>query len=152
MIREFCKRVVIVVLLMGLAGCATEGSTTKASLYARLGGKAAIQAVVSDFIDAVGADTRIQNDKVGARLEVIDINHLKALLVDQVCMAAGGPCTYTGRDMKTSHEGLGITEAEFNYVVQDLVKTLDKYQVPAQEKHELLALLGPMKNDIVEIP
>ena len=152
MTSRFCKVLVNCSLLIGFSGCTTTGPTTQTSLYDRLGGKTAIQAVVSDFIDMVGADTRIQNKKVGARLSVININELKGHLVDQVCVAAGGPCTYTGRDMKSSHKGLGITEAEFNYVVDDLVKTLDKYKVPTNEKSELLALLGPMKNDIVEIP
>ena len=148
----FSKGLVILVLLMGLGACATQEPAPKGSLYDRLGGKAAIQAVVSDFIDMVGADKRIQNEKVGARLAAIDINKLKALVYEQTCAATGGPCTYTGRDMKTSHKGLEITEAEFNYVVDDLVKTLDKYQVPGQEKNELLALLGSMKGDIVEKP
>jgi hemoglobin len=53
--------------------------------------------------------------------------------------------------MKETHKGLAITEDEFNYVVDDLIKTLDKYKVPEKEKQELLAILGPMKPDIVEV-
>ncbi len=132
--------------------CATDVSKPSTSLYERLGGKKAIEMVVSDFIDTVGGDKRIQNPRVADRLAAIDINQLKSLVVDQVCMAAGGPCTYTGRTMKEAHTNLGITTAEFNYVVDDLVKTLDKYKVPQKEQQELLALLGPMKPDIVEVP
>ncbi len=149
---NFYKLLMMLSLMVVLGGCATAELTSTPSLYDRLGGKPAIQAVVSDFVDMVGGDTRIQNEKVGAKLAAIDINQLKSHLVDQVCMASGGPCTYTGRDMKTTHKGLGITEAEFNWVVDDLVKTLDKYKVPSKEKGELLALLGPMKSDIVEVP
>jgi hemoglobin len=73
----------------------------------------------------------------------------KAKLVDQICEASGGPCKYTGKDMKTAHAGMGITDADFNALVEDLVATLDKFKVPAKEKSELLAVLGPMKKDIV---
>jgi hemoglobin len=76
---------------------------------------------------------------------------LKGHLVDQVCSATGGPCIYRGRDMKTTHAGMKISEGDFNALVQDLVAALDKFNVPAQEKGELLALLGAMKKEIVEI-
>ncbi len=121
----------------------------EATLYDRLGGMKAIEAVVNDFIDTVGSDKRITNPKVGQRLKEIDIAKLKSLVADQVCAGTGGPCEYKGRSMKESHAGLAITDAEFGYVVDDLVKTLDKYKVPEKEKGELLAILGPMKPDIV---
>ena len=142
---------VLLCILIVLSACGTTPSQTKSSLYDRLGGKKAIDMVVSDFVDTVGSDTRIQNKKVGERLAAIDVNNLKRLVSDQVCMASGGPCQYTGRDMNTTHKGLEITEAEWNYVVDDLVKTLNKYKVPDREQQELLALLGPMKGDIVEV-
>ena len=145
-----------IVTLVVMSACGTQTPPPQApspqdSLYNRLGGNDAIKMVVNDFIDTVGTDTRINNPKVAERLGNIDINKLKALVTDQVCMATGGPCTYKGRDMKESHKGLGITEKEFDYVVDDLVKTLNKYKVPQKEQQELLALLGPMKPDIVEV-
>jgi hemoglobin len=73
-------------------------------------------------------------------------------LADQICMATGGPCKYSGRDMKTTHAGMKISNADFGALVEDLVKALDTFKVPAQEKSELLGLLGPMKKDIVETP
>jgi hemoglobin len=128
------------------AGCTTgtDSAMTKRSLYDRLGGKPAIQAVVDDFIGNVAADTRINQRFAGA-----NIPRLKGLLVDQICEASGGPCQYTGRSMKASHAGMKITETEFNALVQDLVKSLDKFKVGAQEKQELLTALGGMKADIV---
>jgi len=114
------------------------------------GGKKAIDKVVNDFIDTVGGDPRIQNPKVGEQLAKIDINRLKQLAADQVCMATGGPCQYTGRDMKSSHVGLAITNEEFDYVVDDLVKTLNQYKVPGPKQKELLGLLAPMRADIVQ--
>ncbi len=117
------------------------------SLYERLGGKPAITAVVDQFVSNVAADGRING-----RFATTDIPRLKGHLVDQVCSATGGPCTYHGRDMKTTHEGMRISTKDFNALVEDLVAALDKFKVPAQEKKELLALLGPMKTDIVEAP
>ena len=78
-----------------------------------------------------------------------DIPRLKRNLVDQICAATGGPCTYTGRDMKTAHKGMGITDADFNALVEDLTKSLNKFNVPAKEQGELLGILGPLKPQIV---
>ena len=71
------------------------------------------------------------------------------LLVEQICAASGGPCTYTGRDMKTTHAGMGVTGEQFDALVGDLVASLNKFKVPEREKNELLSALGPMKKDIV---
>ena len=69
----------------------------------------------------------------------------------QVCEAAGGPCTYTGRDMRTTHDGMEVTAGEFDALVEDLVATLDEFAVPKAEQEELLAILGAMRSTIVEI-
>ena len=133
----------LVLIVVGCAG--VETAQTGKSLYDRLGGKTAITAVVDQFVANVAADTRING-----RFAATDIPKLKRYLVDQLCMATGGPCTYTGRDMKTTHAGMGIANADFGALVEDLVAALDRFKVPAREKSELLALLGPMKTDIVE--
>jgi len=116
-------------------------------LYERLGGKGAIVAVVNQFVANVAADTSINR-----YFAHTNIPRLKTMLVDQICQAAGGPCTYRGRDMKSTHRGMGITTREFNNLVGDLVSALDKFKVGEKEKGELLAALGPMKRDIVEKP
>jgi hemoglobin len=127
------------------AGCASSAKTTdNRPLYDRLGGKPAITAVVDDFVGNVAADARINRFFAGA-----NVPRLKAMLVDQICEASGGPCKYTGRSMKAAHAGMKITDADFNALVEDLVKSLDKFKVPAREKNELLAALGGMKGDIV---
>jgi hemoglobin len=117
------------------------------SLYDRLGQKPAITAVVGQFVANVAGDSRING-----RFASTDIPKLKRHLVDQVCMATGGPCAYHGRDMKSTHEGMKISTADFTALVEDLVKALDHFKVPEKEKSELLGLLGPMKSDIVEMP
>jgi hemoglobin len=116
------------------------------TLYERLGGKPAITAVVDDFVANVAADSRINGF-----FAKTDIGRLKLLLVEQMCAGAGGPCTYTGRDMKTAHAGMGVADAHFGALVEDLVKTLDKFKVPQPEQKELLGVLGPMKPDIVTV-
>jgi hemoglobin len=139
----------IAVGLLLLAGCAGKEqppmTAKEKPLYDRLGGKAAITAVVDDFVARVAADNRINSFFAGS-----DIPRLKMQLVNQICEASGGPCTYTGRDMQTVRRGMGIANAHFDALVQDLVATLDKFKVPDREKNELLAALGPMRQDIVE--
>jgi hemoglobin len=127
-----------------LSACAGTMKHEEPSLYQRLGGQPAINAVVDDFVANVAADKRING-----QFAKTDIPRLKRLLAEQICAGTGGPCTYTGRDMRSTHAALGITDAQFNALVEDLVKSLDKFKVPPKEKSELLAVLGPMKGDIV---
>jgi hemoglobin len=118
---------------------------TGASLYDRLGKMDAIKAVVKDFVEErVAKDARISSFFLNT-----DIPAFEAKLADQICQASGGPCTYTGKDMKTSHAGMKIKESDFNALVEDLVVSLDKFKVGEKEKSELLGALGPMKGDIV---
>ena len=127
-----------------LSACQQMGMTPQKSLYERLGGKEAITAVVDDFVANVAADNRINGFFAKA-----NIPRLKANLVDQICQATGGPCTYTGKDMKTAHKGMGITDADFNALVGDLQKSLNKFKVPDKEQSELLGTLGSLKPQIV---
>jgi hemoglobin len=115
------------------------------SLYDRLGGKDAIVAVVDDFVGNVAKDKRINGFFAKA-----DIPHLKMQLVEQICQVTGGPCTYYGKDMKTAHAGMGIRSKDFNALVGDLGKTLNKFKVPKKEQGQLVAILGTTKKDIVE--
>jgi hemoglobin len=144
-IRLYQPLVVLTGILF-VTACAAPAPKPQPALYERLGGKPAITAVVNDFIDLVGQDTRVRHAPAPARVPVI-----KTLLVEMVCQASGGPCVYAGRDMKTTHAGMGISGAEFEAVVDDLVKTLNQYKVPETEKNDLLALLAPMRKDIVEV-
>lgn len=128
------------------AGCAGMPDH-KPSLYQRLGGKPAITAVVDDFIANVAADKRING-----RFANANIPRLKGHLVNQICAGTGGPCSYTGRDMKSAHAGMNITDGEFTALVEDLITSLDKFKVPAAEKNELLGILASMKQDIVSAP
>jgi hemoglobin len=132
-------------LVLLLSACASSyAPPPQKSLYERLGEKPAIEAVVNDFIGNVTADSRINGFFARA-----NIPRLKTLLVEQICEATGGPCKYTGRNMKDAHAGMGIQDSHFNALVEDLSKSLDKFNVPAREKNELLTALASMKGDIV---
>ncbi len=116
------------------------------SLYERLGGIDAVSAVVDAFRDRVGAD-----DRINAKFARTDMARLRKMLIDQVCEAAGGPCTYNGRSMKEAHAGMGVTSGEFDALVEDLVAALNQFKVGKREQDELLGVLGPLKPEIVEV-
>jgi len=144
------RRTMLAMVAVGtlVTGCSASMESRSAmaqpSLYERLGGKPAITAVIDDFVGNVAADARINK-----RFANADVPRLKARLVDQVCEASGGPCTYAGASMRDTHAGMKITDGEFSALVEDLVKSLHKFKVPAKEQQELLGALGGMKPDIV---
>lgn len=124
-------------------------SSKKKSLYVRLGGKKAITAVVDEFVNNVAADTRINKFFEKTVADPKRAQALKDNLVAQICEASGGSCKYKGLDMVTAHKGMNISDADFGALVEDLVKALDKFNVPEAEKNELLGALGGMKDQIV---
>jgi len=139
----------LVLLAVNLGACASVGSEAPSapSLYKRLGGREGIAIVVGDFTTNMAGDSR-----VNARFKEMkppEVEKFKSNLSDQICDAAGGPCSYLGKDMKTAHAGMKITEAEWSATVENLVKALDKNNVSAPAKQDLLGILGPMKKDIV---
>lgn len=116
------------------------------SLYQRLGGQQALVAVVDDFVGNVAADKRINR-----YFRKANIPHLKQALVDQLCQVTGGPCTYAGPSMREVHHRMRVTNKAFDALVEDLVKTLNKFNVPPAEQQELLGILGPLRKDIVNV-
>jgi hemoglobin len=134
------------------AGLIGQGAMKQKSLYDRLGGKDAITAVVDAFVAHVAADKRINGFFARTASDPERLKMFKMHLVNQICEASGGPCKYTGKDMKTAHMGMGISGADFGALVEDLVWALDKFKVGKVEKDQLLGALGPMKADIVEKP
>ena len=137
-----------VVIAWACAPTAAEQNQTKKTLYERLGGYNAIAAVVDDFIGKLIADKQFERFFVGHSTD--SKKRIRQHILDQFCAAAGGPCIYTGRTMKDSHQGLGISEAEWNAAAKHLVATLDKFKVGAEEKKELLDFVTSLKGDIVE--
>ncbi|MBD0369336.1 MAG: group 1 truncated hemoglobin [Pyrinomonadaceae bacterium] len=126
----------------------SKASAQEKSLYDRLGGYNAVAAVVDDFIGRLATDKRFERFFSGHSKD--SLKRIRQHIVDQLCMAAGGPCAYTGRTMKDSHEGLGISEDDWKAAVDHLVASLDKFKVGKREKDDLLAAVSKFKADIVE--
>jgi hemoglobin len=135
-------------LLAGMLSAPVYAQSMEKSLYERLGGYDAIAAVVNELA------TRLVTDRqLGVYFKGLSNDSKRKLiahLTDFICSATGGPCIYTGRDMKTSHEGLGITEREWERFVRITKEVLDKFKVPAREQQELLQAIAPLKSQIVE--
>jgi hemoglobin len=136
-----------VLLLIGSSMAMAQGTSEK-SLYQRVGGYDALALVVDDFIGRLVADKRFEKFFVGHSED--STKRIRQHILDQFCAATGGPCLYTGRDMKTTHKGLGITEADWDAAAKHLGASLDKFKVAEKEKNEILTFVTSLKKDIVE--
>ena len=116
------------------------------TLYERLGGSAAITAVIDDFVARCAGD-----DRISGKFARTDIARLKAMLVEQVSAATGGKVKYTGRGMRETHDGMQVTAGEFDALVEDLVATLNQLGVSEKSQTQLLGVLAPLRGDIVEV-
>ena len=114
------------------------------SLYRELGGKEGITKVVDLFLAKVDNDLRIN-----LFFEQTDHKDLRNLVIEQFCQATGGPCVYSGRTMEEAHSGMNLSDADFAAFVEDLIAALDELKVPKASQDKLLALLGPMKPQVV---
>jgi hemoglobin len=122
---------------------------SKKTLYERLGGYDAICAVADDLLPRLQTDSQLarfwqHRGEDGVKRE-------KQLLIDYLCSSAGGPLYYTGRDMKTSHKGMKISESDWSAFLGHLNATLDAFKVPQPERDEVVAFVQSTKPDIVEV-
>ena len=139
----------LVALLFWGLPCPAQQRAPK-SLYQRLGGYDAIAGVVDDVLPRVLGDAELAPFFKG---HSNDSNaRTRQLIVDLLCQKTGGPCLYIGRSLKTAHEGLGLTDAHWNALVNHLKASLDKFKVPSKEQAELLAIISSTKPDIVAPP
>jgi len=138
-------------VLVAMALPASQAEEAEAaSLYERLGGLAPISVVVSDFIDVMVPDPELnENPAIDAARKTVPAPYLKYQVTAMVCEATGGSCRYHGRDMKSSHVHLNITEANWQRMATLFNGVLDKHQVPEKERDELLAIVASTKADIV---
>ena len=142
--------IAIAVLLSCVEPTRTASAQSGDSLYKRLGGYDALAAVTDDFITRLATDNKLGRFFVGASDN--SKMRIRQLVVDQLCAATGGPCVYIGRDMKTVHKGLGITEEDWNIAVKHLIGTLTKFKVPENLQKEVATAVSGLKADIVEKP
>ena len=129
--RNWIPKVATICVVMLLGACASSDAKKQRPLYQRLGGKGALVAVVDDFTARVMADARISHHFATGNL-----GRFKSQLVDQLCEATAGPCKYKGQDMRAAHLGRGITGADFDALLENLVGSLDRFRVPEREKKE----------------
>jgi hemoglobin len=114
------------------------------SLYKALGGKEKIAAFTKDFVAIISTDPQI-----GKFFEETNLKRLTAKLTEQFIDLSGGPVKYSGRDMRESHAGLHITNADFNKLAEDLQIAMDKQDISFPTQNRLIALLASMQRAIV---
>ena len=128
-----------------LAGSAGSSALAAGSLYEQIGGESKMRAVVDEFVTVMEQDERINFTFANT-----DLNKFKQLLFEQLCNITGGPCQYTGRNMKESHEKLNVTNAQFNALAEDLYIAFERTHVPYRLQNKVVVLLAPMQMDIVK--
>ena len=112
-------------------------------VFDQFGGVSGLTALMDDFMIQLLADARIKTF-----FENADQARIKAHLVEQFCVILGGPCSYGGRDMKTTHEGLNIGRAQFDALVEDLQIAMATRHIPFRAQNKLLAVLAPMHREV----
>ncbi|MDO9619066.1 MAG: group 1 truncated hemoglobin [Pseudomonas sp.] len=137
-------RILLLVLALSLAACAQRAPTDD-SLYRALGEQAGITRIVEGMLLNIARDPRIVR-----HFENIDIVRLRDKLVEQVCVEAGGPCTYTGDSMEDSHKGQNLTPSDFNALVENLQDAMVAEGIAAPVQNRLLARLAPMRGQVIE--
>lgn len=113
------------------------------SLYRTFGGQPGIDKIIDDL-----AVLELKDPRIAPYFENAPMRRIKQKLGEQLCALLGGPCTYTGRSMKRTHEGENIDRAAFDAVVEDLQTAMDMNGVPFRAQNKLLAKLAPMYRDI----
>ncbi len=128
---------------MILSGQDQPGTT----LYERVGRYDGIARIADDYLKGVRADPQLARF-IGRSTD--SLVRARQLLKDQLCALTGGPCVYVGRDMKTAHGGLGITESDWALNMKCMAAALDKSHIAESDKHQMLALIETFRKQIVE--
>jgi hemoglobin len=141
----------VIVIMAGVATQTATAQVKQPSLYERLGGTYSIATVVDDFIERLLVNATLNaNPAIKEARTRVPKAGLKFHVTALVCEVSGGPCKYTGRTMKESHQHLNINQVEWDAMVVDFKTTLNKFKVPQQEQQELITIVGSTKNDIVQ--
>ncbi|KAA2286200.1 group I truncated hemoglobin [Arenimonas fontis] len=131
----------LLLMVLLLSGCASLAGDTP---YRQFGGRQGLEVLVEDLLVRV-----LEDPGIGHYFLDVDLDNLHARLVEQFCAELGGPCVYRGRTMRESHATLGISEADFNALVEHLVAVMEARGVPRTARNRLLARLAPMRREIV---
>lgn len=134
-------RISVLALALLLSACA---STQKDSLYRDLGGEAGIAKLVDRLIVKYRAD-----DRINGIFQETNFEYFGERLREDICVRAGGPCTYQGLSMAEAHSGMGIREREFNYFVEDTQVAMDELGIPLGVQNRLLKLLARERGEVI---
>ena len=137
-------RSLLLMMFITLTACVQQPPKDD-SLYRDLGEQAGITRIIEGMLLNIAGDPRIVR-----HFESIDIVRLRDKLVEQVCVEAGGPCTYTGDSMPEAHRHLHLTPADFNALVENLQLALDAQAVPVTTQNRLLARLASLRGEIID--
>ena len=142
----------VLVAAMFSTGSSFAGEKEKPAktLYQRMGGYDAIAGIVDDFLVQLRGDPAF--DRFGGGRSEGSLKRTRQIIVDQFCAMTGGPCVYIGRDMKSAHQGLKITRAEWDSAIKKLEVSLDKFKVSGKDKEEFVAMIQQVRDEIVEAP
>ncbi|MFZ6771826.1 group I truncated hemoglobin [Undibacterium sp. SXout7W] len=130
-------------LFAGLSAAA-QAQTMNDAVYQGLGAKSGISKIVADFLPIILADQRIN-----AAFKDTDMERLGAMLAEQFCELSGGPCKYSGKEMKEAHQDMKVTNAQFFALAEDLQIAMEKNNIPSSVQNKLVAKLAPMQRPIV---
>lgn len=133
-----------VVLVLLLSACAQQPAKDD-SLYRDLGALPGITRIVEGMLLNIARDERIVE-----RFRRVDIQRLRNKLIEQFCVEASGPCTYTGDSMAESHKGQNVSRSDFNALVEDLIKAMDSEGVAVPVQNRLIARLAVMRGEVIE--
>lgn len=131
-------------LVLSLSACAQKPSKND-NLYQALGERPGITRIVEGMLLNIARDERIVE-----RFRKIDIQRLRNKLIEQFCVEAGGPCTYTGDSMAESHKGQNVTRSDFNALVENLIAAMDDQRIAVPVQNRLISRLAPMRKEIIE--
>jgi hemoglobin len=149
-LRILAPLILPAVAALAASSTAAQPSAAGKPLYDRLGGLKGITVVVDDFIDRLVTNKTLnRNPAIDAGRKTSPAPYLKFQVSQLVCEVSGGPCKYTGRDMKSAHGHLNISAKEWDVMAGEFKKSLDKFKVPAAEQNELFEIVGKTKPDIV---
>jgi hemoglobin len=151
-LRRLAVRAALLFAILPFASVAPaqEKPAGPKSLYQRIGGYDVIAGVVDDFLNQLGADPAFK--RFGQGRGTNSLVRARQLIVDQICQLSGGPCIYIGREMKPSHGGLAITDAEWESAGKKLTASLQKFKVVDPDQKEFMAMIEKLRVDIVEPP
>lgn len=145
--ERFMNVIKITLLLLFFAGLTAcqhpQTPDREADLYQALGERAGIEAMVEDLLYLI-----VEDERIAFQFKGIDVAHFHQQLSDQICDLSGGPCQYTGREMRESHSAMDVTETQFNALTENLILAMGQNGIATGAQNRLLALLAPLHEDI----